>query len=77
VFQGSGEPLPRDFADYPSFVAHAYLALLLVGFVVLHFLAALYRQFVLRDRLFRRMWFGRRVSNPSAPPQYSVEDHLA
>jgi cytochrome b561 len=77
VFQRSGEPLPLDFAGYPSFVAHGYLALLLVGFVVFHVLAALYHQFVLRDRLFRRMWFGRRVSNPSAPPQYSVEDHLA
>jgi cytochrome b561 len=52
-----------------SFVAHGYLALLLVGFVVLHFLAALYHQFVLKDRLFRRMWVGRRVSNFSAPPQ--------
>jgi cytochrome b561 len=42
-------------------VAHGYLALLLVGCIVLHVLAALYHQFVRKDRLFRRMWFGRRV----------------
>jgi cytochrome b561 len=46
---------------YPTFVAHGYLALLLVGCIVLHVLAALYHQFVRKDRLFRRMWFGRRV----------------
>jgi cytochrome b561 len=38
-----------------------YLAVLLVGCIVLHVLAALYHQFVRKDRLFRRMWFGRRV----------------
>jgi cytochrome b561 len=69
VFRGSGELLPQDFADYRSFAAHGYLALLLVGFVALHFLAALYHQLVLKDRLFRRMWFARRASNPSASPR--------
>jgi cytochrome b561 len=67
VFQGSGEPLPPSFAVYPTFVAHGYLALLLVGFIVLHVLAALYHQFVRKDRLFGRMWFGRRALDPPAP----------
>jgi cytochrome b561 len=66
VFQGTGEPLPPSFAVYPSFVAHSYLALVLAGFIVLHALAALYHQFAIKDRLFRRMWFGRRVSDPPA-----------
>jgi cytochrome b561 len=61
VFQHSGEPLPESFEIYPSFVAHGYVALLLAGFVILHALAALYHQFVRKDGLLRRMWFGRRA----------------
>jgi cytochrome b561 len=30
--------------------------------LVLHVIGALYHQFFLKDGLFRRMWFGRRVS---------------
>jgi cytochrome b561 len=60
VFQGSGEPLPPSFSAYPSFAAHAVLATLLAGLIVLHIAAALYHQFARKDRLLRRMWFGRR-----------------
>jgi cytochrome b561 len=69
VFQGSGEPLPENFAVYPTFIAHGYIALFLAGFVVLHVLAALYHQFVRRDGLFRRMWFGRRAAKAVAPAE--------
>jgi cytochrome b561 len=70
VFQGSGEPLPESFAVYPTFIVHGYIALALAGFIVLHVLAAaLYHQFVRRDRLFRRMWFGRRTAGTAAPAQ--------
>ncbi|MGO8916297.1 MAG: cytochrome b [Stellaceae bacterium] len=62
VFGGSGAPLPPSFMIYPSFVAHGSLATILVGFIVLHVLAAFYHQFVRKDRLFRRMLFGRRGS---------------
>jgi len=65
VFGGSGAPLPPIFEIYPSFVAHGYIAAALAGFIVLHLLAALYHQFVMKDALFRRMWFGRRVYKPS------------
>jgi cytochrome b561 len=65
VFQGSGDPLPPSFAIYPTFVAHGYVALLLAGFVTL--LAALYHHSVRKDRLLRRMWFGRRDRHPVAP----------
>src|SRR4029077_7937902 len=74
VFQGSGEPLPENFAVYPTFIAHGYIALFLAGFVVLHVLAALYHQFVRRDGLFRRMWFGRRPTKVVARAEYF---HLA
>ena len=69
VFQHSGEPLPESFTAYPTFIAHGFIAFVLAGFVVLHVLAALYHQFVRRDRLFRRIWFGRRATKPAAPAQ--------
>jgi cytochrome b561 len=58
--------LPPTFLVYPTRVAHGYIATLLAGFIVLHMLAAFYHQFARKDGLFRRMFFGRRVSNPSA-----------
>ena len=62
VFGGSGAPLPSTFMIFPTFVAHGWLAALLAGFIVLHVLAAFYHQFVKRDRLFTRMFYGRRAS---------------
>jgi cytochrome b561 len=69
VFQDSGDPLPPDFAAYPSFVAHGTLATILAGFIILHVLAAFFHHFVLKDGLLRRMWFGRRRPNPMAPAE--------
>ena len=61
VFAHSGDPLPPTFSVYPTFTAHGYLAALLVVLVGLHVLAALYHQWVRRDRLLSRMGFGRRM----------------
>jgi cytochrome b561 len=69
VFGGSGDPLPPTLLIYPTRVAHGYIATLLVGFIMVHVLAALYHQFVRKDGLFRRMVFGRIVSNPDAPAE--------
>jgi cytochrome b561 len=33
VFQGTGEPLPPDFAAFPTFGAHHYLAWLVAGLI--------------------------------------------
>ena len=60
VFQPHGEPLPDSFAVFPTFQAHAALATLLAILIVVHVAAALYHHFVLKDGLFRRMWFGKR-----------------
>ena len=65
VFEGSGDPLPASFTEFPTFVAHGYLAALLAGFIALHVLAALYHQVVRKDALLRRMWFGRRDPVPT------------
>ena len=64
VLGGSGAPLPPTFKIYPSFLAHGYIATILAGFIVLHVLAAFYHQFVRRDRLFARMFYGHRASRP-------------
>jgi cytochrome b561 len=68
VFAGSGGPLPPSFLAYPTRVAHGTIATLLVGFILLHVLAALYHQLVRKDRLFRRMGFGHRGLDGAAPP---------
>ncbi|MGP8119517.1 MAG: cytochrome b [Xanthobacteraceae bacterium] len=64
VFQRNGEVLPDSFAVFPSFRAHAVLAALLTIMIAGHIAAALYHQFVLKDGLFRRMWFGERTIAP-------------
>jgi cytochrome b561 len=69
VFGPSGAALPPTLMIYPTFVAHVFFATLLVGFVILHVLAAFYHQFVRKDGLFRRMLFARRMSNSSAPAE--------
>lgn len=60
VFGGSGEPLPEDFSAYPPRAAHGMIATLLGLLVLGHIAAALYHQFVRKDGLFARMWFGDR-----------------
>ena len=66
VFQRNGEPLPNTFAVFPTFQAHAVLATLLTILITGHVCAALYHQFVLKDGLFRRVWFGQRTIVPAA-----------
>lgn len=61
AFAPNGEPLPDSLAVFPTFQAHAVLATLLAILIVVHVAAALYHQFVLKDGLLRRMWFGRRT----------------
>jgi cytochrome b561 len=65
AFQPNGEPLPDTFVVFPTFQAHAVLATLLAILIAAHIAAALYHQFVLKDGLFRRMWFGKRTIVPA------------
>jgi len=60
VFEPNGGHLPDSFAVFPTFQAHAVLAALLTLLIAAHVAAALYHQLVLKDGLFRRMWFGQR-----------------
>jgi cytochrome b561 len=50
---------------FPTFRAHAVLAALLTILIAAHIAAALYHQFVLKDGLFRRIWFGERTIAPA------------
>lgn len=61
VFQGVGS-LPASFDEFAPRAAHGFIALLLMLFIALHIGAALYHQFVKKDHLLARMWFGKRQS---------------
>lgn len=61
AFEPNGKPLPTTFDVLPSFQAHAILASLLCLLITGHIAAAFYHQFILKDGLFRRMWFGKRT----------------
>lgn len=62
VFGGSGDPLPADFWAYPPRYAHAVFANILMVLIVLHIAAAAWHQWIKKDGLLRRMWFGDRHS---------------
>ena len=60
VFGGSGVPLPKDFSDIAPRAAHGVLAIVLTLVIAVHVVAAIYHQYVRKDSLFSRMWFGNR-----------------
>jgi cytochrome b561 len=59
VFQGQGS-LPEDFHVSPARLAHGLVAKLLLLTIVAHVAAALYHQWVRKDRLLSRMGWGPR-----------------
>jgi len=60
VFFGSGEALPETFDDLPPRIAHGVLTKILIVTIVLHFLATMWHQFIRKENVLSRMWFGRR-----------------
>ncbi|MFY9839834.1 MAG: cytochrome b/b6 domain-containing protein [Xanthobacteraceae bacterium] len=59
VFFGRGQ-LPPDFWVFPLRGVHYVLSRLLMALIALHICGAFYHVILRRDRLFRRVWFGRR-----------------
>lgn len=59
VFAGHGS-VPPDFWAFPIRWVHFVLSRVLMALIAIHFIAALYHAFVLRDGLLGRMFFGRR-----------------
>lgn len=58
VFEGAGS-LPADFAAFPPAIGHGFFGYVLSGLVLLHIGAALFHQFIRKDNLLARMWFGK------------------
>lgn len=54
-----GGTLPDHLSELPARRAHGILTTLLAILILLHTLAALYHQFILRDGIFSRMWFSK------------------
>lgn len=59
VFAGEAS-YPQDFFAYPPRIGHGLVSTVLLLLILLHVGAALYYQFILRDNLLSRMWFGKR-----------------
>lgn len=59
VFSGAS-PYPSDFFAYPPRIGHGFISTALLALIALHVGAALYHQFILKDNLLARMWFGKR-----------------
>jgi cytochrome b561 len=66
VYSHSGAPLPHSFLAYPTCVAHGIIGWTLAALIGFHIVAVLYHQFVKKDGVLRRMWFGRRLVQVSA-----------
>jgi len=62
VYGATAETLPEELASFAPRIAHGAIALILAALIALHIAAAAYHQFILKDGLLRRMWFGGRSS---------------
>ncbi|MEE9445549.1 MAG: cytochrome b/b6 domain-containing protein [Cocleimonas sp.] len=60
VFGGSGAVVPESLESLTPRIAHGIISKVLFLTIILHVLAALYHQFIRKDGLLGRMWFGRR-----------------
>ena len=58
VFSGAA-PCPDDFFQYLPRMGHGLISWLLLALIGLHVAAALYHQFIRRDGLLGRMWYGK------------------
>ena len=58
LFGGSESALP-DFSQYPPRAAHGVGAILMILLLAFHAGAALFHQFIKKDGLIGRMWFGK------------------
>ena len=59
----NGLPIPEDLTIYAPRVAHGIIASVMLALIALHVLAWVYHQFILKDGLISRMWFGKRKAD--------------
>lgn len=55
-----GASLPEDFFAFPARYGHGYTAIVLIVLIAGHVGAWAFHQFIRKDNLFSRMWFGKR-----------------
>ncbi|MBN1452225.1 MAG: cytochrome b/b6 domain-containing protein [Anaerolineales bacterium] len=55
-----GASLPEDFFAFPARYGHGYTAIILLVLIAGHVGAWAFHQFIRKDNLFSRMWFGKR-----------------
>jgi cytochrome b561 len=58
ILAGNGS-MPENLFVYPERAAHGNLAYVLIALIALHVGAALYHQFIRKDNLMARMWYGK------------------
>ncbi len=58
ILAGNGT-MPADLFVYPERFTHGIFAYILTALIALHVSAALYHQFIRKDNLLARMWYGK------------------
>jgi cytochrome b561 len=58
ILAGNGT-MPENLFVYPQRAVHGYVGYVMTALVVMHIGAAFYHQFIRRDNLISRMWFGK------------------
>jgi cytochrome b561 len=58
IFDGT-VPYPQDFYQYLPRMGHGMVSTLLLLLIILHFGAAMYHQFMRKDNILARMWYGK------------------
>jgi cytochrome b561 len=59
ILKGSGGVIPEDLFIFPERIMHGNLSYVLIALIAMHAGAALYHQFIRKDNLLARMWFGK------------------
>ena len=59
VFNNSGVALPENFNNILPRIFHGIISKVLFAMIFLHVLGAFYHQFIRKDSLLSRMWFGK------------------
>jgi cytochrome b561 len=76
---GRHASIPPDFWVFPIRGVHYLISRLLIALITLHLVGALFHALILKDGLFGRMAFGRRISTagtPIAERQWTLTDRL-
>ncbi len=58
ILKGDGS-MPEDLFIYPQLPIHGNISYILIALIAMHAGAAFYHQFIRKDNLLSRMWFGK------------------